>query len=53
MKCKPVNTSLSVSKKLLAYEGYVLRPEDATCYRSLVGVLQHLDSDLSGLSIFH
>jgi hypothetical protein len=52
MKCKPVNTSLSVSKKLLAYEGYVLRPEDATCYRSLVGVLQYLTLTCLDLAFF-
>jgi hypothetical protein len=42
MKCKPVDTPLSVSEKLSAYEGDVLGPEDATRYRSLVGGLQCL-----------
>jgi hypothetical protein len=42
MKCKPVDTPLSVSEKLSAYEGEVLGPKDATHYHSLVGGLQYL-----------
>jgi hypothetical protein len=39
MKCKPVSTSLSASKKLPAYEGDVLGPNDATCRRLVVRYL--------------
>jgi histone deacetylase 1/2 len=40
--CKPVNTPLSASEKLSAYEGEQLGPTDATRYRSIVGALQYL-----------
>jgi hypothetical protein len=39
MKCKPVSTSLSASKKQSAYEGDVLGPNDATCRRLVVRYL--------------
>jgi hypothetical protein len=42
MKCKPIDTPLLVSEKLPAYEGDVLRPEEAMRYHSLVGGLQYL-----------
>jgi hypothetical protein len=37
--CKPVNTPLSTSEKLLVHEGTLLGPNDATSYHSLVGGL--------------
>jgi hypothetical protein len=37
-----LDTPLSVSEKLSAYEGDVFGPEDVTCYPSLVGGLQYL-----------
>jgi hypothetical protein len=37
--CKPVNTPLSTSEKLLVHEGTLLGPNGATSYRSLVGGL--------------
>jgi histone deacetylase 1/2 len=40
--CKPVSTHLSVSEKLLAFEGTPLGANDATQYRSIVGALQYL-----------
>lgn len=40
--CKPVSTPLSVSEKLSMYSGVKLGPEEATRYRSIVGVLQYL-----------
>jgi hypothetical protein len=42
MKCKPVNTPLSVSKKLSACEGDVLGPDGAANYCSIVGGVQYL-----------
>jgi hypothetical protein len=40
--CKPVTTPLSTSEKLSLHNGNLLRPEDATKYRSIVGALQYL-----------
>jgi histone deacetylase 1/2 len=40
--CKAVSTPLSTSEKLSLHEGSLLGPEDATKYRSIVGVLQYL-----------
>lgn len=40
--CKPVSTPLSASDKLSAHMGEDLKPEEATCYRSIVGALQYL-----------
>lgn len=40
--CKAVNTPLSISEKLSAYEGTPLGPVDSTWYRSLVGALHYL-----------
>jgi hypothetical protein len=40
--CKPVAWSLSTSEKLSWHEGTPLGPNDATKFRSLVGVLQYL-----------
>jgi histone deacetylase 1/2 len=40
--CKAIDTPLSNTEKLSAYEGAVLGPEDITRYRSLVGALQYL-----------
>jgi histone deacetylase 1/2 len=40
--CKPVNTPLSTSEKLSAFEGTPLGPKDSTHYRSVVGALQYL-----------
>jgi hypothetical protein len=40
--CKPVNTPLSTSEKLSAFEGVPLGPKDSTHYRSVVGGLQYL-----------
>jgi len=41
-KAKPVDTPLSVSKKLSISDGERLGEEDSTRYRSLVGALQYL-----------
>jgi hypothetical protein len=41
-ECKAVATPLSTSKKLSRHEGTPLEPNDATKYRSVVGVLQYL-----------
>lgn len=40
--CKPVNTPLSPSEKLSAYDGELLGASDSTRYRSIVGALQYL-----------
>jgi hypothetical protein len=42
LSCKPTVTPPSSTGKLLAHEGEVLSPEDATRYRSIVGALQYL-----------
>jgi hypothetical protein len=41
-KCKPLNTPLSVSEKLLIHEGDLLGPTHATNYRSTIGGLHYL-----------
>jgi hypothetical protein len=48
--CKPVQTPLSTSEKMLAYTGELLGPLDATNYRSLVGRLQYLTLTQSDIS---
>jgi histone deacetylase 1/2 len=40
--CKAIDTPLSNTEKLSAYEGAALGPDDITSYRSLVGALQYL-----------
>jgi histone deacetylase 1/2 len=40
--CKPVSSPLATSKKLSAFEGTPLGPNDSTKYRSVVGALQYL-----------
>jgi hypothetical protein len=42
LSCKPTVTPLSSTGKLLAHEGEVLSPGDATRYRSIVEALQYL-----------
>jgi hypothetical protein len=42
LSCKPVPTLLLPTGKLSVHEGEGLSPEDATTYRSIVGVLQYL-----------
>lgn len=39
-KCKAIDTPLSSTVKLSAYEGRALGPDDATRYRSSIGALQ-------------
>lgn len=41
LRCKAVNTPMSISKKMSRLEGSLLNSEDATKYRSLVGALQY------------
>jgi hypothetical protein len=41
-ECKPMATSLFTSEKMSRHEGTLLEPNDATKYRSVVGVLQYL-----------
>jgi histone deacetylase 1/2 len=41
-RCKAIDTPLSTTEKLSAYEGHALGPDDSTKYRSLVGALQYL-----------
>lgn len=48
--CKPVNTPLSTSEKLSAFEGVPIGPKDATIYRSIVGALQYLTLTRSDIS---
>jgi hypothetical protein len=40
--CKPIAAPLSTSEKLSLHEGSLLGPNDATHYRSIIGVLQCL-----------
>lgn len=40
--CNPIAMPLSVSEKLSYNEGFLLRPNNATSYRSVVRSLQHL-----------
>jgi hypothetical protein len=42
ISCKGAPTLLSPTEKLLAHEGDILSPKDATRYRSIVGALQYL-----------
>lgn len=41
-KCKPADTPLSTSEKLVLDSGSRLGPDDSTKYRSIVGALQYL-----------
>jgi histone deacetylase 1/2 len=41
-RCKAIDTPLSSTEKLSAYEGNALGPDDCTKYRSVVGALQYL-----------
>jgi len=50
-KAKPVDTPLSVSKKLSVSDGERLGEEDSTRYRSLVGALQYLTLTRPDLSL--
>jgi hypothetical protein len=40
--CKDVTTPLPTTSKILAHEGVLLSPDDATNYRSIMGALQYL-----------
>jgi hypothetical protein len=40
--CKPVASPMSISEKLLVFEGSPLGQHDSTQYRSIVGALQYL-----------
>jgi histone deacetylase 1/2 len=40
--CKPVNTPISTTEKLSAFEGDKLGPDDSSKYRSIVGALQYV-----------
>jgi histone deacetylase 1/2 len=40
--CKPVNTPMSTTEKLSAFEGDKLGPDDSSKYRSIVGALQYV-----------
>lgn len=42
-QCKPINTPLSNTEKLIATEGDKLGPKDSTRYRRIVGALQYLN----------
>jgi hypothetical protein len=41
-QCKPCTTPMSTSEKLVINKGTLLRPKEATRYRSIVGALQYL-----------
>ena len=47
--CKPSPTPLSASEQLSAYEGAILREEESTRYRSVVGALQYLTLTRPGI----
>jgi hypothetical protein len=50
MQCKSVSTPMTSSRKLSSHEGQVLRTQDATTYRSIVGGLQYLTLTRSDIS---
>ena len=49
-QCKPINTPLSNTEKLITTEGDKLGPKDSTRYRRIVGALQYLTLTRQGIS---